>query len=395
MLRTPQRIRAILPAPFDALNAKAAQLRAEGKDVISLGQALPDFGPPTSAVIAAKVAYERPETHVYSANAGLEGLRVALSQRLNADGGTDIRIDELIVSAGGNQAFMLGMMTLVEVGAEVILPAPFFANHEMTVRAIGATPVEAPGLERGSFQVTWASIEPYLSSRTAAVVVCSPSNPTGDVVAREQLAVIQQELARRSITLFIDETYADFVYDDVHTSGTAFSSWRENTVIVSTFSKSFGMTGWRVGYLLANSEVCKQAIKVQDAMIICAPVISQIGVEAAIKAEWRYAHSFHPELKARRQLLIDRIKQIPRFHWAPTSGGFFAFVSVESCNDAEALANDILERVHVVTIPGSSFGKIGQGHLRLSYGAASQPRLAEGLDRLRAYFQDATHGFVG
>jgi aspartate/methionine/tyrosine aminotransferase len=138
--------------------------------------------------------------------------------------------------------------------------------------------------------------------------------------------------------------------------------------------------------MLADARVCEEAIKIQDAMIICAPVVSQIGVEAAIRESWDYPLSFREELVARRQLLIDGLARIPALHWTPAGGGFFAFVRAAGCSDSVRLANDLLEMAHVVTIPGSTFGRSGEGFIRLSYGAVSQDELREALGRIVAYF---------
>src|SRR5262249_13909212 len=149
-----------------------------------------------------------------------------------------------------------------------------------------------------------------------------------------------------------------------------------------------GMTGWRVGYLLADRDVTEQAIKIQDAMVICAPVVSQIAAEAAIREAWEYPISFHHELAARRRVLVDGLRSIPRLHWTPTDGAFFAFVRVNGCIDSLRLSRDILERAHVITIPGASFGQAGEGFIRLSYGATGQDELGEALGRLARYFAD-------
>jgi aspartate/methionine/tyrosine aminotransferase len=385
-IRIPPRAARITPAQFDVLNARAAELRAQGHHVISLGQALPGFGPPHSAIDAARAALTRPDTHIYSADAGLHSLREALSDALRASGQGDVTADELIITAGGNQAFMLALMTLVDPGDEVLLPAPYFVNHEMAVAAIGAVPREVPIAEARGFSLRWDDLNPHVSSRTRAVVICTPSNPTGAVVSPLELARVARELAARDIVLVVDETYARFVYEGDFTSVAALSSWRDNVVVVNTFSKSFGMTGWRVGYMLAPAAVCEQAIKIQDAMIICAPVPSQIGVEAAIRQNWGYPAGFKNELVARRQILAESIGQSPQLNWTPTAGGFFAFVRVEGCRDAASLARDILDRAQVVIIPGSTFGACGEGFIRLSYSAVSADELTTALTRIRHFF---------
>jgi aspartate/methionine/tyrosine aminotransferase len=146
------------------------------------------------------------------------------------------------------------------------------------------------------------------------------------------------------------------------------------------------MTGWRSGYLLADQRICSEAIKIQDAMIICAPVISQIAAEAAVRSDWNYAHTFHDDLRGRRATLERGVAAIPRLNSSSTGGGLFSFVSVQDCRDSVALADQILERVHVVTMPGATFGAAGEGFLRLSYGAASQEELTEACERLRVFF---------
>ena len=383
----PSRIQAIELPPFDPLNTRAAELRAQGHDVISLGQALPFFPPPDSVVRAARAALERGDVHVYSTDPGLVSLRRALAERL-AMHRIEAGADDLIITAGANHAFTLALMTLVDPGDEVILPAPFFTNHEMAVRGLGASPVEAPVADRETFAIRWSDIEPHLTGRTKAVVLCNPSNPTGAALDAVEGERIVAELQRRGIVLFSDETYMHFVYGRPHWSAASAPAWRSNVVVIGTMSKSFSMTGWRVGFMLADAAICSQAVKVQDAMIICAPVISQMAAEGAVRDDWTYAGTFHGQLLERRQALIDGLVSIPRMHWQATSAAFFGFVRVDGCTDSDSLARDLLEVAHVVTIPGSAFGRSGEGFLRLSYGSASVAAVHEATERLRAYFSD-------
>lgn len=380
------RVKGLVLPPFDLINQKAAALRRRGASVISLGQALPGFPPPPSAIEAARRALTEPDTHRYSPDAGLLSLREALVEKLATELHVDATPDGMIVTAGGNQAFMLAAMTVVDSGDEVILTAPYFVNHEMAIRSVGATPVEAPLEQAAGFRARWPDIEPHLTTRTRAVVLCTPSNPTGAVIPGGDLAVIVRELSTRGIALICDETYLHFIFEGSHVSAASMPDWRQNVIVVGTFSKSFAMTGWRVGYLLADPRVCNEAIKIQDAMIICAPVVSQIAVEAAVRLEWNYMDSFHAELLTRRSALGEGLAAIPGLTWTRTAGGFFAFVRVEDCRDSGALADAILDRAHVVTIPGAAFGRSGEGFLRLSYGAASIEELAEACGRLRQFF---------
>ena len=176
------------------------------------------------------------------------------------------------------------------------------------------------------------------------------------------------------------------MFDGGHYSAASIPGWRENVIVVGTFSKSFAMTGWRAGYLLADRRICEQALKIQDAMIICAPVISQLAVEAAIRDNWNYIHGFNQELRTRRSTLASALADIHSLHWTPTGGGFFAFVRIAGGGDSERLAREILERAYVVTIPGAAFGRCGEGFLRLSYGAAGIDELTEACGRLNRFF---------
>jgi len=378
------RARRISEAQFDALKLKAGELRAAGHDVINLGQAVPWWGPPPAAVDAAAEALRDPSTHLYSADAGLPELREALAAKLRQTHAADVSAAEVIVTAGGNQAFMLAAMTAIDAGSEVVLPSPLFINHQMSIEAIGGVPVEAPLDEANGFRPRWSDIAPHLTASTGAVVLCSPSNPTGAVIDPGELERISGELAQRGIVLICDETYHRLIYGGaVHRSGASLPRWRERVIVVGTFSKSFGMTGWRIGYMLASGDVCDQAIKIQDAMIICAPVIAQRAVLAAIEHDWDYPLKFLPELEARRAALAAAIAQTPGLRWTPAMGGLFAFVHVDGCSDSAQFAARALDRTHVVTIPGSMFGRSGESYLRLSYGAATSGRLVEACERLR------------
>lgn len=382
----PSRVRAIELPPFDPLNLRASELRATGHDVISLGQALPFYGPPASALAAARAALRTPDVNIYSTDPGMPALRSALADRLRSCNIT-ASAEDIMISAGANHAFTLALTTMVDPGDEVVLPAPYFTNHQMAIAALGAIPVEAAIRDRETFSVRWSDIEPHLGSRTRAVVLCIPSNPTGAVLDPDEGHRIVGELARRDIVVLSDETYMQFVYGGHHWSAASVPDWRRNVIVVGTFSKSFGMMGWRVGFLVADSAVCAEAVKIQDAMIICAPVISQMAALGAVSEDWDYPRSFHTGLLERRQALAGGVRMIPQLHWTPTDAGFFGFVRVDGCSDSTALAESVLEEAHVVTIPGAAFGQSGEGHLRLSYGAVPAAAVAEAMRRLSAYFE--------
>jgi aminotransferase len=386
-VQIPSRILEIELPPFDPLNMRAAQLRAAGHDVISLGQALPFYPPPASVLRAAHAAVDRPDVHGYTTDPGRPSLRRTLAERLREHAGIDCGPDDLLITAGANHAFTTALTTLVSAGDEVVLPAPYFTNHQMAVQAAGAVAVEAPMTDRETYNVTWDDIAPALTDRTRAVVLCNPSNPTGAPVSRAAGTRIVSELGDRGVLVISDETYMHFVYDGSHWSAASVADWRRNVVVIGTFSKSFAMMGWRVGYLLADAAVCTQATKVQDAMIICAPTISQIAAEAAVRDDWDYPRTFHADLLDRRGRLSDSLARITGLSWVPTSAGFFAFVRVDGCNDSNQLARELLEEAHVVSIPGASFGQSGEGCLRLSYGSVNSDALSQAIGRLTRFLR--------
>jgi aspartate/methionine/tyrosine aminotransferase len=178
----------------------------------------------------------------------------------------------------------------------------------------------------------------------------------------------------------------EFVYEGDHWSALSAPHWRDNVVVIGSFSKSFGMMGWRVGFMAADSGVCTQAVKVQDEMIICAPAISQIAAEAAVRKSWSYPRLFHDEFRRRRRTLADGLAALPAAEWSPGRSGLFAFVRFPDRHDSRALSNALLEEAHVVTIPGAVFGAAGEGYLRLSYGCADVQDLSEAVTRLRRFF---------
>lgn len=378
-----QRVRTLTPALIDDLKARTAELRAAGADVINLGQAIPNLPPSPQALEAAGRALAEPDTHVYSPDAGLLPLRRALAEALAHE--QDLAADaerQILITAGANQAFLLALLTLLEPGDRVVLPGPYFFNHEMAVRLAGGIPVNAPLDPAGGFQLRTADLRPYLEG-ARAVVLCSPNNPTGAVYAPAELARLARELAARGIALLVDETYRHLVYGQArYFNPGALPEAHDTVITVGSFSKSYSLTGWRVGYLVAPAGFVDEAIKVQDTMVICAAVVAQKAALGALQEGPAFLLARRAALDRRRRLLAAHLAAIPSLRWQPTEGAFFAFVRVAGCTDSLRLAMDVLERAHVVTIPGSLFGPAGEGYLRLSYGSVEEAELAEACGRL-------------
>jgi aminotransferase len=390
-MRIPERIRSISPPPIEVMTRHAETLRREGAQIISMGQAVPSFPPVAGALERARQALEEPSTHVYSADPGILPLRKALSTSLAEHNRIDVDPEsEIIITAGANQAFVLALLTLLEPGDKVLLPSPYYFNHEMAIRTVGAVPVEVPLSEETGFRLWVHDLEPYLETSPRALVIVSPNNPTGAVYNPDELQRIGRTLTSREIVIISDETYQHFVYEDAeHFSLASIPEIRSQVITIGSFSKTFSLSGWRVGYLVGEPDLIQEALKVQDSMLVCAPVISQKAALGGLQEPVEVIARRRETLRQRRHFVIERLAEIPQLSWRPTYGAYFAFVRVEGCSDSAKLAMEILDSVHMVTIPGSVFGHRGEGHLRLSYGSLELPELDEACKRLSLYFAAA------
>jgi aminotransferase len=252
----------------------------------------------------------------------------------------------------------------------------------MAVRSVAAKPVEAPTAASRSFAPTWQDIAAQVTTRTTAVVIVSPSNPTGAIVAPDDLARIVAECASRGVTVFVDETYLRFTYDSSAATAAALPRWRDNVVVIGSFSKAFAITGWRCGYVIAHETVIAEALKIQDCMVICAPVPVQRAVAAVLEHDPEYQQRWLPELRSRRDLVMQALGSIAGVGPVRPAGGFFVMVRVDGMTDSRTTATELIEAKHVVTIPGAFFGRAGEGYLRISYGAATEERLEEACTRI-------------
>ena len=386
MIYIPDRVSRVAMPPIDALNTQMSMMNGSGGDVISLGQSVPFFGPPSGMLDSVRKALDSfgPRLHTYGPDAGIPELRYALARKLRDFNGLDFDPEtQLLVTPGSNQAFMVAMMTILEPGDEVAIASPYYFNHHMAIELCGGVVKEIPLNEEDGFQMSMEDVEGALSDRTRAVVVISPNNPTGAVYHREEIATITKELTRRGIYVVSDDAYEVFCYDSAeHTSVAGVADSVENVITLGSLSKTFGMTGWRIGYMAASSELCRQALKVQDAMAICAPIISQIAGCAALEWMPDYPLGMIGELNQRRRLLEEALERIPALDWHRTNGALFAMVRSDIQGRERELAWEILEKTQTLTVPGSAFGRQWEGFLRISYGCSPSDRYEEALSRL-------------
>ncbi|MXX53770.1 MAG: pyridoxal phosphate-dependent aminotransferase [Dehalococcoidia bacterium] len=391
MITIPDRVRSVAMPPIDALNTHMSRMNAEGGDVISLGQSVPFFGPPPQMLDAVRDAIDNfgPRLHTYGPDAGIPDLRHARARKLREFNRVSFDPDtQLVVTPGSNQAFMVAMTTILEQGDEVAIASPYYFNHHMAIELCGGVVREIPLSEEDGFQMTMEDVEEALTERTRAVVIISPNNPTGTVYRAEEIATITRELTERGIYVICDDAYEVFCYDGArHTSVAGLSGYVDNVITLGSLSKTFGMTGWRIGYIAANAELCRQALKVQDAMAICAPIISQVAATAALEQMPEHPLSMISELDERRRVLEATLDKIPVLHWYKTDGALFAMVGADVAGEDRELAWELLDRAQVLTVPGSAFGAQWGGFLRISYGCSPRDRYEEALSRLVEYFE--------
>ena len=391
MITIPDRVRSVAMPPIDALNTRMIQMNAEGGDVISLGQSVPFFGPPPQMLDAVRNALDSfgPRLHTYGPDAGIPELREPLAVKLRDFNGVSFDPEtQLLVTPGSNQAFMVVMTTILEPGDEVAIASPYYFNHHMAIELCGGVVREIQLSEEDGFQMTMEDVEAALTEHTRAVVIISPNNPTGTVYRPEEIATITRELTERGIYVISDDAYEVFCYDGAsHTSVAGLADSTDNVITLGSLSKTFGMTGWRIGYIAASAELCRQALKVQDAMAICAPIISQVAATAALEQMPGYPLGMIAELDERRSILENTLDNIPALHWNKTDGALFAMVRADIGGEDRELAWELLDRAEVLTVPGSAFGRQWEGFLRISYGCSPRDRYEEALSRLVEYFE--------
>ena len=387
----PARVRSITMPPIDALNTRMAEINAAGGDVISLGQSVPFFGPPPEMIEAVRDALDNfgPRLHTYGPDAGIPELREALARKLADFNGVEVDPDrQLLVTPGSNQAFMVTMMTILDPGDEVAIASPYYFNHHMAIELCRGVVREIPLSEENGFQMTLEDIEGVLTPRTKAVVIISPNNPTGTVYNPEEVVAIARSLTERGIYVITDDAYEVFCYDGTrHVSPRAVVESSELLITLGSLSKTLGMTGWRIGYIAADPSLIRQALKVQDATAICAPIVAQVAAVAALEQMPAYPQRMIGELNERRDLLQSVVDETSALHWHRTDGALFALVRADAVGgDRRELESELLERAHVLTVPGSAFGSQWSDFIRISYGCSPRDRYEEALERVARFF---------
>ncbi|MFA4718661.1 aminotransferase class I/II-fold pyridoxal phosphate-dependent enzyme [Pyrococcus kukulkanii] len=352
------------------------------KGVISLGIGEPDFDTPANVKEAAKRAIEEGWTH-YTPNAGIQELREAIVEYYKKFYDVDVEIDNVIVTAGAYEATYIAFETLLEQGDEVIIPDPAFVSYVEDAKLAEAKPIRIPLREENDFMVDPDELLELVTKRTRMIVINYPNNPTGAVLEKEVAKAIADIAQDYNIYILSDEPYEHFLYDDAkHYPMIKFAP--ENTILVNSFSKTFAMTGWRLGFAIAPSQIIKDMVKLHAYVIGNVTSFVQVaGVEALRSEEsWKAVEKMRKEYAERRKIVLDRLKKMPYIKVREPKGAFYIFPNIsETEMSSEEFSEWLLEKAKVVVIPGTAFGKNGEGYIRISY-ATSREKLIEAMDRI-------------
>jgi aminotransferase len=344
--------------------------------VISLGIGEPDFDTPQHIREAAKRALDAGYTR-YTPNAGFPDLREALSAKVAQVNGLDYTPQEVLVSGGGcTGALLLALLTLVDPGDEVIISDPCFVVYEAVARIVGATPVFVAVREEEDFRLIPENVEKSLTTKTKLIILNSPSNPTGSIQYKEDIEGIAEVARKHNLYIVSDEVYETMLYEGMHHhSIAAVKGMRNRTVTVNSFSKTYAMTGWRIGYAVGTRDIIDQMIKLQQYTMVHAPAVSQRAALAALNGPQDFIEQMVTIFDERRRFLIPRLNEIEGFRCPTPKGAFYAFPNVEGLGKlSKDMAQILLQSGGVAVVPGSVFGEGGEGYLRLSY--------AQPLDKL-------------
>ena len=365
---------------------KFFDLAATMKDVISLGVGEPDFETPWQVRRAGIVSLEKGRTF-YTSNWGLQQLRDEIANLAFRRYGLQYDPhDEVLVTVGGSEAIDNALRALISTGDEVLIPEPCFVCYTPLTQLAGGVPVIIPTVAEEGFKLTPERLRAAITPRTKALVLPYPNNPTGAIMNRQELEAIADVLRDTNIIVLSDEIYCMLTYQGEHVSFAQIDGMRELTIVVDGFSKSYAMTGWRLGWAMGPRELMKSVCKIHQFGIMCAPTTAQFaGIEAIRTGDDDIAH-MRSQYDIRRRFLVSELRNMGLDCFEP-HGAFYVFPSIKSTGlTSDEFCNRLLQEQRVAVIPGTAFGESGEGHVRISY-SYSMAHLQEACRRIRAFLQ--------
>jgi aspartate aminotransferase len=377
------------------VDAKAKALQAEGRPVISYAAGEPDFPTPAHIVEAAGKAVIDPKNHRYTPAVGLPELREAIAQKTLKDSGTAVTASQVVVTNGGKQAVYQAFAVLLDAGDEVILPSPYWTTYPEAIALAGGKTVEVfAGSDQG-YKVTVEQLEKAKTSRTKVLLICSPSNPTGAVYSKEEIAAIGQWAHQNDLWVVTDEIYQNLVYDGVkaYSITEVVPELIDKTIMVNGVAKSYAMTGWRLGWMAGPADAMKAAANLQSHLTSNVNNIAQKAALAALTGPQDEVQKMLQAFDRRRKLAVSELGKIENWLAPMPQGAFYVYSDVrgllgktwagKQINTSLELCDFILEQVEVALVPGEAFGP--SGYVRMSYALGDEPIL-EGIKRLQTLF---------
>jgi aspartate aminotransferase len=395
-MKLARRALAIKTSPTLALDARTKELQRQGVDIVSFAVGEPDFDTPQHIKDAAVTAIAKGFTK-YTPSNGIPELREAVCTKFKQENGLEYKPSEVMVSVGAKHCIFNAVMVLCDEGEEVLIPAPYWVSYPEMVRVAGGVPVAVPTPAAQGFKLTPAQLEASITRRTRALILNSPSNPTGAVYSREELEALGEVIVKHDLWVISDEVYEHLIYDGLkHVSIASLGpELKVRTVVVNGVSKAFAMTGWRIGYCAAPPKVIQAMGDLQSHATSNAASISQRASVAALLGPKEPIHAMVVEFDRRRRYMTTRLSGFPGFSTALPPGAFYVFPDVtgllgksyggRTVSDDNVLADLLLTEAHVSLAPGTGFGS--PGSIRFSY-ATSMARIQEGLDRIERFLAE-------
>jgi aspartate aminotransferase len=385
-----ERISAISVSSTMKVSADADALRSQGVDVVDFGAGEPDFPTPENIKQAAVRALEQNFTK-YTAAGGTAELKKAICERHAADFGTDYKPPECIVSVGGKHVIFNLTQALINPGDEVIVPVPYWVTYKDVINYAGGKCVFVETDEERGFTLTASMIEPHLTARTRLVMINSPSNPSGAVLDRAEFEKIHRMTSDRGIYLLTDECYCHFLYDSEPFSIASLPGAKETVLVAGSLSKTYAMTGWRIGFALVPQPLVGAMTKLQSHSTSNPTSIAQKAAVEALRGPQESVGEMLAEYRRRRQFVVSRLREIPGVRCAEPRGAFYAYPNIGVALGRDGMkttlhfADQLLHKANVAVVPGEAFGT--DSHVRISY-AASMSDLERGLDRLHKFIAE-------
>ncbi|MDZ7330429.1 MAG: pyridoxal phosphate-dependent aminotransferase [candidate division KSB1 bacterium] len=365
---------------FEVL-AKAKALEARGQQVIHLEIGEPDFDTPRNIIDAAIKALNEGKTH-YSPAAGISELREVLAEDIGKRRNIKIQPDQVVVTPGAKPIMFFTILALVDEGDEVMYPNPGFPIYESIIDFVGAKSVPYPLREEKEFRFDIDEFMSLISDRTKLIILNTPQNPTGGILTESDLKAVAQVAQEKDIYVLSDEVYMNIIYEGVHHSIASLPGMQERTIILDGFSKTYAMTGWRLGYGAMPKDLADKVVQLQINSNSCTATFSQYAGIEAIRGPQDAVYQMVAEFKKRRDVIVDGLNAIPGLSCLRPHGAFYVFPNIKQLGiDGKKFADLLLEKFGVAVLSGTAFGKYGNGYLRLSY-ANSIPNIEKALDRI-------------